>query len=129
MAMSSMYAITFSRSPLAPGDTGSRGRSSFSGRDGGRPLVIGEQHFSTGWQVVVERHSRDTGPRKDWHGPGSQGGDYSDSRRLGECRGSMMDQHSSHSSSGINRIVQITNSSLSGGSGGFKPFKGAPRRF
>ncbi|XP_061100517.1 SAFB-like transcription modulator isoform X2 [Conger conger] len=109
--------------------SGSRGRSSFSGRDGGRPLVIGEQHFSTGRQVVVERHSRDTGPRKDWHGPGAQGGDYSDSRRLGESRGSMMGQHSSHSSSGINRIVQITNSSLSGGSGGFKPFKGAPRRF
>ncbi|KAJ8340472.1 hypothetical protein SKAU_G00351050 [Synaphobranchus kaupii] len=109
--------------------SGSRGRSSFSGRDGGRPMVMGEQHFSTGRQVVVERHSRDPGPRKDWHGgPSSQGGSYPDSRRMGESRGSMM-AHSSHSSSGMNRIVQITNSSLSGGSGGFKPFKGAPRRF
>ncbi|KAJ8391597.1 hypothetical protein AAFF_G00087380 [Aldrovandia affinis] len=108
----------------------SRGRSSFSGRDSGRPMVMGDQHFSSGRQVVVERHSRDTGPRKDWHGGQSQGGGYSDSRRLGESRGSMMPQHSSHSSSGMNRIVQITNSSLSGGSGGgFKPFKGAPRRF
>ncbi|KAG5848950.1 hypothetical protein ANANG_G00104900 [Anguilla anguilla] len=96
----------------------------------GRPMVMGEPHFSTGRQVVVERHSRDPGPRKDWHsGPGSHGGDYHDSRRLGESRGSMMAPHSSHSSSGMNRIVQITNSSLSGGSGGFKPFKGAPRRF
>ncbi|KAJ8247886.1 hypothetical protein GJAV_G00251700 [Gymnothorax javanicus] len=73
----------------------SRGRSSFSGRDGGRPMVMGEQHFSTGRQVVVERHSRDAGPRKDWHGaPSSQGGDYADSRRIGESRGSMMAQHS-----------------------------------
>ncbi|XP_036399685.1 SAFB-like transcription modulator isoform X1 [Megalops cyprinoides] len=109
----------------------SRGRSSFSGRDGGRPMVMEEQHYSAGRQVVVERHSRDPGPRKEWHGgPGSQSGGFPDSRRLGDSRGSMMPQHSSHSSSGMNRIVQITNSSLSGGSGGgFKPFKGAPRRF
>jgi len=30
----------------------------------------------------------------------------------------------SHSSTGINRIVQITNVPMAGGSGGFKPFKG-----
>ncbi|XP_030648030.1 SAFB-like transcription modulator isoform X2 [Chanos chanos] len=111
--------------------TTSRGRSSFSGTDGGRPMVMGEQHFGTGRQVVVERHGRDQGPRKDWHGgAGSQGGAFPDNRRMGESRGSMMAPHSSHSSSGMNRIVQITNTPMSGGSvGGFKPFKGGPRRF
>ncbi|XP_076853268.1 SAFB-like transcription modulator isoform X2 [Brachyhypopomus gauderio] len=101
------------------------GRSSFSSRDGGRPAVMGDQHFSSSRQVVVERHGRDQGPRKEWHGPGgSQSGGFPDNRRLGETRASMMSPHSSHSSSGMNRIVQITNVPMAGSSGGFKPFKG-----
>ncbi|KAG7274285.1 hypothetical protein CRUP_037212 [Coryphaenoides rupestris] len=113
----------------------SRGRHSYNDRDGGRPMgSMGDQTFGSGRQVVVERHGRDAGPsRKDWHcGTGSQGsGGFQDSRRMGDHRGSLMAQHSSHSSSGINRIVQITNNSLSSSSnvGGFKPFKGAQRRF
>uniref|UniRef100_W5N852 SAFB-like, transcription modulator n=1 Tax=Lepisosteus oculatus TaxID=7918 RepID=W5N852_LEPOC len=106
------------------------GRSSFSSRDGGRAMMMGEQHFSDGRQVIVERHSRDQGPRKDWHGPSSHSTGYPDSRSLRDSRGSMMSPHSSHSAPPMNRIVQITNNSLSGGSGGgYKPFKGAPRRF
>ncbi|MBN3296290.1 SLTM protein, partial [Amia calva] len=116
-------------SSLRGAPSASRGRSSFSSREGGRAMMMGEQHFSEGRQVVVERHSRDQGPRKDWHGPGSPSTGFPDTHRLGHSR-SIMAQHSSHSSPGMNRIVQITNSSLSGGSGtGFKPFKGAPRRF
>ncbi|KAL1007265.1 hypothetical protein UPYG_G00084300 [Umbra pygmaea] len=119
---------------LRGGSSASRGRSNFSGRNGGRPVVLADQHFSSGRQVVVERPGRDQpAPRKEWHGgAGSQAGGFPDSRRMGASRGSMMTAHSSHSSSGMNRIVQITNSSsMSGGSsvGGFKPFKGAPRRF
>ncbi|XP_014031130.2 SAFB-like transcription modulator isoform X1 [Salmo salar] len=113
---------------LRGGSSASRGRSNFSGRDGGR--LMADQHFSSGRQVVVERHGRDQpAPRKEWHGgAGSQGGGFPDSRRMGDSRGSMMAPHSSHSSSAMNRIVQITNSSMSS-VGGFKPFKGAPRRF
>uniref|UniRef100_A0A8C8CLN4 SAFB-like transcription modulator n=1 Tax=Oncorhynchus tshawytscha TaxID=74940 RepID=A0A8C8CLN4_ONCTS len=115
---------------LRGGSSASRGRSNFSGRDGGRPMVMADQHFSSGRQVVVERHGRDQpAPRKEWHGgAGSQGGGFPDSRRMGDSRSSMMAPHSSHSSSAMNRIVQITNSSMSS-VGGFKPFKGAPRRF
>ncbi|XP_070986494.1 SAFB-like transcription modulator [Oncorhynchus clarkii lewisi] len=115
---------------LRGGSSVSRGRSNFSGRDGGRPMVMADQHFSSSRQVVVERHGRDQpAPRKEWHGgAGSQGGGFPDSRRMGDSRGSMMAPHSSHSSSAMNRIVQITNSSMSS-VGGFKPFKGAPRRF
>ncbi|KAI5088606.1 SAFB-like transcription modulator [Silurus meridionalis] len=104
-----------------------RGRVGFSSRDGGRPAVMSDQHFSSGRQVVVERHSRDQGPRKEWHGSGSQSGGFPDNRRMGESRPAMMAPHSSHSSSGMNRIVQITNVPMSGGGGsssGFKPFKG-----
>ncbi|XP_052416210.1 SAFB-like transcription modulator isoform X4 [Carassius gibelio] len=106
--------------------TASRGRASFSSRDGGRPVVMGDQqHFSSGRQVVVERHGRDQGPRKDWHGAaGSQSGGFTDNHRMGDSRPGMMASHSSHSSSGMNRIVQITNVPMAGGSGGFKPFKG-----
>uniref|UniRef100_A0A8C7ULT5 SAFB-like, transcription modulator n=1 Tax=Oncorhynchus mykiss TaxID=8022 RepID=A0A8C7ULT5_ONCMY len=115
---------------LRGGSSVSRGRSNFSGRVGGRPMVMADQHFSSSRQVVVERHGRDQpAPRKEWHGgAGSQGGGFPDSRRMGDSRGSMMAPHSSHSSSAMNRIVQITNSSMSS-VGGFKPFKGAPRRF
>ncbi|XP_036440287.1 SAFB-like transcription modulator isoform X1 [Colossoma macropomum] len=104
----------------------SRGRATFSSRDGGRPAVMGEQqHFGSGRQVVVERHGRDQGPRKEWHGgAGSQSGGFPDSRRMGDSRPGMMAPHSSHSSAGMNRIVQITNVPMAGGSGGFKPFKG-----
>ncbi|NP_998498.2 SAFB-like transcription modulator [Danio rerio] len=103
----------------------SRGRSSFNSRDG-RAVVMGEQsHFSSGRQVVVERHGRDQGPRKEWHGAGgSQSGGFTDNRRMGDSRPGMMASHSSHSSTGINRIVQITNVPMTGSSGGFKPFKG-----
>ncbi|XP_062326901.1 SAFB-like transcription modulator isoform X2 [Osmerus eperlanus] len=118
---------------LRGGSSASRGRSSFGGRDGGgRPMVMGgAQPFGSARQVVVERHGREQGPRKEWHGgAGSQARGFPDNRRMGDSRGSMMAPHSSHSSSGMNRIVQITNNSMSSGSvGGFKPFKGAPRRF
>ncbi|KAK1891883.1 SAFB-like transcription modulator [Dissostichus eleginoides] len=116
---------------LRGGSTASRGRSSFSDRDGGRPMGMSEQPFSSGRQVVVERHSRDQGLRKEWHGgSSSQGGGYADTRRMGDSRGSLMSP-TSHSSSGMNRIVQITNNSIpSGGNvGGFKPFKGTQRQF
>ncbi|XP_052002175.1 SAFB-like transcription modulator [Xyrauchen texanus] len=104
----------------------SRGRTSFNSRDGGRPVVIGEQqHFGSSRQVVVERHGRDQGPRKDWHGAaGSQSGGFADNRRMGESRPGIIASHSSHSSTGINRIVQITNVPIAGATVGFKPFKG-----
>ncbi|XP_017314114.2 SAFB-like transcription modulator isoform X1 [Ictalurus punctatus] len=102
-----------------------RGRGSFSSRDGGRPAVMADQqHFSSGRQVVVERHGRDQGPRKEWHSSGSQSGGFPDNRRMAESRPAMMAPHSSHSSGGMNRIVQITNVPMAGSSGGFKPFKG-----
>uniref|UniRef100_A0A8C3ATE5 SAFB-like, transcription modulator n=1 Tax=Cyclopterus lumpus TaxID=8103 RepID=A0A8C3ATE5_CYCLU len=115
---------------LRGGTSANRGRSSFNERDGGRPIGMSDQPFSSGRQVVVERHSRDQGLRKEWHGgSSSQGRGFGDNRRMGDSRGSMM--ASSHSSSGMNRIVQITNNSIpSGGNvGGFKPFKGTPRQF
>ncbi|XP_074521748.1 SAFB-like transcription modulator isoform X2 [Halichoeres trimaculatus] len=116
---------------LRGGSSSGQGRSSFNNRDGGRAMVMNDQPFSSGRQVVVERHSRDQGLRKEWHGgSSSQGGGYPDNRRMGDSRGSMM-APSSHSSSGLNRIVQITNNSIpSGGSvGGFKPYKGTPRQY
>ncbi|XP_069549617.1 SAFB-like transcription modulator isoform X2 [Brachyistius frenatus] len=116
---------------LRGGPSVSRGRSNFNDRDEGRSMVMSSQPFSSGRQVVVERHSRDQGLRKEWHGgSSSQGGGFPDNRRMGDTRGSMM-APSSHSSSGMSRIVQITNNSIpSGGTvGGFKPFKGAPRHF
>uniref|UniRef100_A0A8C7NAN6 SAFB-like, transcription modulator n=1 Tax=Oncorhynchus kisutch TaxID=8019 RepID=A0A8C7NAN6_ONCKI len=82
---------------LRGGSSASRGRSNFSGRDGGRPMVMADQHFSSSRQVVVERHGRDqSAPRKEWHGgAGSQGGGFPDSRRMGDSRGSMVAPHSS----------------------------------
>uniref|UniRef100_A0A8C7LDS0 SAFB-like, transcription modulator n=1 Tax=Oncorhynchus kisutch TaxID=8019 RepID=A0A8C7LDS0_ONCKI len=84
---------------LRGGSSASRGRSNFSGRDGGRPMVMADQHFSSGRQVVVERHGRDQpAPRKEWHGgAGSQGGGFPDSRRMGDSRSSMMAPHSRYS--------------------------------
>lgn len=109
------------------------------------------QPFSSGRQVVVERHSRDSGLRKEWQsGSNSQDRAFPDNRRM-ESRGSMMGssrynsfRHKSlfwtvlwcelqavlsvcsHSSSGINRIVQITSNSIpsGGNTGGFKSYKG-----
>uniref|UniRef100_A0A8C7UNP4 SAFB-like, transcription modulator n=1 Tax=Oncorhynchus mykiss TaxID=8022 RepID=A0A8C7UNP4_ONCMY len=74
---------------LRGGSSVSRGRSNFSGRVGGRPMVMADQHFSSSRQVVVERHGRDQpAPRKEWHGgAGSQGGGFPDSRRMGDSRG------------------------------------------
>uniref|UniRef100_A0A3Q0QWI8 SAFB-like, transcription modulator n=1 Tax=Amphilophus citrinellus TaxID=61819 RepID=A0A3Q0QWI8_AMPCI len=115
---------------LRGGPSVSRERN-FNDRDEGRPMVISDQPFSSGRQVVVERHSREQGLRKEWHGgSSSQGGGFADNRRMGDARGSMM-VPSSHSSSGMSRIVQITNNSIpSGGAvGGFKTFKGTPRQF
>uniref|UniRef100_A0A8C1TE97 SAFB-like, transcription modulator n=1 Tax=Cyprinus carpio TaxID=7962 RepID=A0A8C1TE97_CYPCA len=76
--------------------TASRGRTSFNSRDSGRPVVMGEQqHFGSGRQVVVERHGRDQGPRKDWHGAaGSQSGGFTDNHRIGDSRPGMMAPHS-----------------------------------
>lgn len=116
---------------LRGGSSSGQGRSSFNNRDGGRSMVMNDQPFSSGRQVVVERHGREQGLRKEWHGgSSSQGGGYPDNHRMGDSRGSMM-APSSHSSSGLNRIVQITNNSIpSGGSvGGFKPYKGTPRQY
>ncbi|KAL6113117.1 sltm [Pungitius sinensis] len=116
---------------LRGGASANRGRSSFNDRSGGRPMVMSDQSFSSGRQVVVERHSRDQGLRKEWHGASSsQGGGFPDNRRMGDSRSSLM-APSSHSSSGMNRIVQITSNNIpSGGNvGGFKPFKGTPRQF
>uniref|UniRef100_A0A3B3ZRZ0 Uncharacterized protein n=1 Tax=Periophthalmus magnuspinnatus TaxID=409849 RepID=A0A3B3ZRZ0_9GOBI len=100
------------------GSAGTHGRN-FNDRDG-RPMP-----FSSGRQVVVERQNRDQGLRKEWHGgAGSQSAGFVENRRMGDTRGSMMAPPSSHST-GMNRIVQITNNSLSSGGnvGGFKPFK------
>uniref|UniRef100_A0A669BZT1 SAFB-like, transcription modulator n=1 Tax=Oreochromis niloticus TaxID=8128 RepID=A0A669BZT1_ORENI len=100
---------------------------SFNDRDERRPMVMSDQPFSSGRQVVVERHGREQGMRKEWHGgSSSQRGGFSDNRRMGDSRSAMI-----HSSSGMSRIVQITNNSIpSGGTvGGFKTFKGTPRQF
>ncbi|KAK6475154.1 SAFB-like mRNAion modulator, partial [Huso huso] len=129
------------RDGLGPSVRG--GTSATRSRDGGRGMVIGERvssstsfrptqqkNYSEGRQVVVERHGRDQGPRKDWHGTGSQGSGYQGTRRMGESRGSMMSQHSSHSPPAMSRIVQINNTMQGGSGSGYKPFKGgAPRRF
>ncbi|XP_031202198.1 SAFB-like transcription modulator isoform X12 [Mastomys coucha] len=114
-------------------------RSSASGygtREGERGVISdrgsGTQHYPEE-RHVVERHGRDTsGPRKEWHGPPSQGPSYHDTRRMGDGRAGagMITQHSS-TASPVNRIVQMSGNSLPrGSSSGFKPFKsGPPRRF
>ncbi|KAJ7311311.1 hypothetical protein JRQ81_006927 [Phrynocephalus forsythii] len=117
--------------------TGSRsGASGYGGREAERGVMErgsgGGQHYNEDRRHVVERHGRDAGPRKEWHGPSSQGSSYHDSRRMGDSRagGGMMSPHSSNSSP-INRVVQIAGNSMPRGSGsGFKQFKGGPpRRF
>ncbi|XP_034986763.1 SAFB-like transcription modulator isoform X2 [Zootoca vivipara] len=117
------------------GHSGSRSTTSgYGSREAERSVMergSGGQHYNED-RHVVERHSRDAGPRKEWHGPSSQGSSYHDTRRMGDGRagGGMMSPHSSNSSP-INRVVQITGNSMQRGSGsGFKPFKsGPPRRF
>nr|KAF6487507.1 SAFB like transcription modulator [Rousettus aegyptiacus] len=115
---------------------GSRSNTSgYGNRDGDRVITdrgSGAQHYPEE-RHVVERHGRDTsGPRKEWHGPPSQGPGYHDARRMGDGRtgAGMINQHASNASP-INRIVQISGNSMPRGSGsGFKPFKGGPpRRF
>ncbi|XP_054974048.1 SAFB-like transcription modulator isoform X11 [Sorex araneus] len=110
--------------------------SGYGSRDGDRGIITdrgsGTQHYPEE-RHVVERHGRDTsGPRKEWHGPPSQGPSYHDTRRMGDGRSGvgMMTQHGSNASP-INRIVQISGNSMPrGSSSGFKPFKGGPpRRF
>ncbi|XP_043934823.1 SAFB-like transcription modulator isoform X2 [Protopterus annectens] len=70
-------------------------------------------------------HGRDVGgSRREWHGPGSQGG-YNP-KRIGMGRGGMQ-PHSSHPSP-VNRMVGVAGNSMQ--RSGFKPFKGGPpRRF
>ncbi|XP_040899513.1 SAFB-like transcription modulator isoform X2 [Toxotes jaculatrix] len=76
---------------LRGGSSASRGRNNFNARDGGRPMVMSDQPFSSSRQVVVERHSREQGLRKDWHGgSSSQSRGFPDNRRIGDTRGSMM---------------------------------------
>ncbi|XP_066131762.1 SAFB-like transcription modulator isoform X5 [Saccopteryx bilineata] len=115
---------------------GSRSNTSgYGNREGDRGITdrgSGTQHYPED-RHVVERHGRDaSGPRKEWHGPPSQGPGYHDSRRMGDGRtgASMITQHTSNASP-INRIVQIGGDSIPrGSSSGFKPFKsGPPRRF
>ncbi|XP_054421329.1 SAFB-like transcription modulator isoform X4 [Pteronotus mesoamericanus] len=115
---------------------GSRSNTSgYGNREGDRVITdrgSGAQHYPEE-RHVVERHGRDTsGPRKEWHGPPSQGPGYHDTRRMGDGRtgAGMISQHASNASP-INRIVQIGGNSMPRGSGsGFKPFKGGPpRRF
>ncbi|XP_057578551.1 SAFB-like transcription modulator isoform X4 [Hippopotamus amphibius kiboko] len=110
--------------------------SGYGNREGDRGVITdrgsGAQHYPEE-RHVVERHGRDTsGPRKEWHGPPSQGPGYHDARRMGDGRtgAGMITQHTSNASP-INRIVQISGNSMPRGSGsGFKPFKGGPpRRF
>ncbi|XP_077737391.1 SAFB-like transcription modulator isoform X8 [Canis aureus] len=110
--------------------------SGYGNREGDRGVITdrgsGTQHYPEE-RHVVERHGRDTsGPRKEWHGPPSQGPGYHDARRMGDGRtgAGMITQHASNASP-INRIVQISGNSMPRGSGsGFKPFKGGPpRRF
>ncbi|XP_051919726.1 SAFB-like transcription modulator isoform X2 [Hippocampus zosterae] len=119
-------------SALRGGSSASRGRGSFSDQDGGRAMVMNNQPFSSGRRVVVQRHSREQGMRKEWHGGSASqgggsggGGGFSENRRMSNSRGSMMSPPSGHSS-GMSRIVQITSSSVSSGgnTGSFKPFKG-----
>ncbi|XP_023365727.1 SAFB-like transcription modulator isoform X7 [Otolemur garnettii] len=116
---------------------GSRSNASgYGSREGDRGVITdrasGTQHYPEE-RHVVERHGRDTsGPRKEWHGPPSQGPSYHEARRMGDGRAGagLITQHSSNASP-INRIVQISGNSMPRGSGsGFKPFKsGPPRRF
>ncbi|XP_039629670.1 SAFB-like transcription modulator isoform X2 [Polypterus senegalus] len=86
----------------------SRGRSSYGSREDGRAMMMErvnsgassfrhphQKNFTEGRQVIVERHSRDQAPRKDWHGPSSQGSSYHDSRRISDGRGNMMSQQHS----------------------------------
>ncbi|XP_021062099.1 SAFB-like transcription modulator isoform X1 [Mus pahari] len=110
--------------------------SAYGTREGERGVISdrgsGTQHYPEE-RHVVERHGRDTsGPRKEWHGPPSQGPSYHDTRRMGDGRAGtgMITQHSS-TASPVNRIVQMSGNSLTrGSSSGFKPFKsGPPRRF
>ncbi|XP_023568239.1 SAFB-like transcription modulator [Octodon degus] len=119
------------------GPPGSRSTASgYGGRESDRGVLAdrgsGAQHYPEE-RHVVDRHGRDaSGPRKEWHGPPSQGPGYHDTRRMGDGRAGagMMGQHSSNASP-ISRLVQIGGSSMPRGSGsGFKPFKGGPpRRF
>ncbi|XP_042200020.1 SAFB-like transcription modulator isoform X2 [Callorhinchus milii] len=126
--------------------SGHSSMSGYSSRDGGRPVMERgsnqQSHYHDSRHPVVERHGRESGaPRNSWHsGPSSQGSGYQDMRRMSDNRGPGMMPPSSPSVT--NRIVQITNNSMQGGSVSgskgihgsgdvrFKPFKGgAPRRF
>ncbi|KAM5170240.1 SAFB-like transcription modulator [Mantella aurantiaca] len=112
------------------GGHGSRGgKSGYSGRDGDRQVMTGDrgsgQHYNEGRHMAPGRDN--TGPRKEWHGPNTQGSGY-DNRRMPDGRsGGMMSSHSSNSA--INRVVPMPGGSMQRGSGsGFKSFKGAPQR-
>uniref|UniRef100_A0A3Q2IAT9 SAFB-like transcription modulator n=1 Tax=Equus caballus TaxID=9796 RepID=A0A3Q2IAT9_HORSE len=73
--------------------------SGYGSREGDRGVITdrgsGAQHYPEE-RHVVERHGRDTsGPRKEWHGPPSQGPGYHDARRMGDGRtgAGMISQH------------------------------------
>ncbi|XP_075064171.1 SAFB-like transcription modulator isoform X2 [Mixophyes fleayi] len=113
------------------GGHGNRGgKSGYSGRDGDRTVIVGDrgsggQRYNEGRPLPPGRDN--SGPRKEWHGPNTQGSGY-DGRRMADARsGGIMPSHSSNSA--INRVVQMPGGSIQRGSGsGFKAFKGAPPR-
>ncbi|XP_066448629.1 SAFB-like transcription modulator isoform X1 [Eleutherodactylus coqui] len=114
----------------ARGGHGSRGgKSGYSGRDGDRGVIVGDRgsgghHYNEGRHIGPGRDN--AGPRKEWHGPNTQGSGY-DGRRMPDGRGGgMMSSHSSNSA--INRVVQMQGSIPRGSDSGFKSYKGAPPR-
>ncbi|XP_069838314.1 SAFB-like transcription modulator isoform X1 [Dendropsophus ebraccatus] len=104
------------------------GKSGYSGRDD-RGVIVGDrgssgQHYNDGRHIGPGRDN--AGPRKEWHGPNTQGSGY-DGRRMPDGRsGGMMSSHSSNSA--INRVVQMPGSIPRGSGSGFKSYKGAPPR-
>ncbi|XP_075714051.1 SAFB-like transcription modulator isoform X2 [Rhinoderma darwinii] len=114
----------------ARGGHGNRGgKSGYSGRDGDRGVIVGDrgsagQHYNEGRPIGPGRDH--AGPRKEWHGPNTQGSGY-DGRRIPDGRsGGMMSSHSSNSA--IDRVVQMPGSIPQGSGSGFKSYKGAPQR-
>ncbi|XP_072004210.1 SAFB-like transcription modulator isoform X1 [Engystomops pustulosus] len=113
----------------ARGGHGNRGgKSGYSGRDGDRGAIVGDRgsgghHYNEGRHIGPGRDGN--GPRKEWHGPNSQGSGY-DGRRMPDGRSGMMSSHSSNSA--INRVVPMPGSIPRGSGTGFKSYKGAPPR-
>ncbi|KAM9313259.1 SAFB-like transcription modulator [Gastrophryne carolinensis] len=108
----------------ARGGHSNRGGASGYGSRDDRAVMGGDR--GSGGQHYNEGRHMPPGPRKEWHGPNTQGG-Y-DNRRMSDGRdGAMMSSHSSNAA--INRVVQMPGGSMQRGSGsGFKSYKGAPPR-